>query len=79
LQATPTSISGASFDITVQKNARTFLQSNDDLTLKAGWAIVIYVMNPDSVNLHDVGTPVIITVFTANAQYQKTANVEGAQ
>jgi hypothetical protein len=79
LQVTPISISGASFDIIVQKSARTFAQSNNDLTLKSGWAIVIYMMNPDSVNLHDVGTPVVITAFTANAQYQKTANVEGAQ
>jgi hypothetical protein len=79
LRVTPTSISGASFDITVQNSARTFVESDNDLTLKSGWAIVIYVMNPDSVGLNDVGTPVGITIFTANAQYQKTANVEGAQ
>lgn len=79
LRVTPTSISGSQFDITVQGNARTFLQSNTDLTLKSGSTIVIYVMNPDSIAANDVGMSVGITVFTADAQYQKSANVEGAQ
>ena len=79
LRVTPSSIAGATFDITVQGSARTFIQSNDDLTLKSGWTIVIYVMNPDSIGVNDVGIPVGITILTANAQYQKSANVEGAQ
>jgi hypothetical protein len=79
LQVTQTDINGTSFDITVQGVARTFEQAIDDLTLKSGWTIVIYIMNPDSIGLNDVGTPVGITTFTANAQYQKEAIVEAAQ
>jgi len=49
------------------------------LTLKSGWTIVIYVMNPGSIALNDVGLAVGTTVFTSNAQYYKEANVEAAQ
>jgi len=79
LEVTSTSITGASFDITVQNATRTFQRTNDDLTLKSGWTIVIYIMNPDSVALNDVGITVGITVFTSNAQYYKETNIEAAQ
>ena len=79
LHVTPTDITGTTFDIVVQGTARMFRQAADDLTLKSGWAIVICVMNPDSVALNDVGLTVGITVFTSNAQYYKEANVEAAQ
>ena len=79
LLVTPTNITGASFDITVQGATRTFQQANDDLTLKSGWTIVVYIMNPDSIALNDVGLTVGITIFTANAQYYKETNVEAAQ
>ncbi len=58
---------------------RTFQQATDDLTLKSGWTMVVYVMNPDSVALNDVGITVGITVFTSNAQYYKETNIEAAQ
>jgi len=79
LQVTPINITGSTFDITVQGAPRTFTQANDDVTLKSGWTIVIYVMNPGSVALNDVGLTVGITAFTANAQYYKETNVEAAQ
>jgi len=75
LDVTSTNITGTSFNITVQGATRTFQQASDDLTLKSGWTMVLYVMNPDSVALNDVG----ITVFTSNAQYYKETNIEAAQ
>ncbi|MDH5459674.1 MAG: hypothetical protein OEW71_01385 [Candidatus Bathyarchaeota archaeon] len=75
LEVTSTNITGASFNITVQGATRTFQQAGDDLTLESGWTMVLYVMNPDSVALNDVG----ITVFTSNAQYYKETNIEAAQ
>jgi len=75
LDVTSTNITGASFNITIQGATRTFQQASDDLTLKSGWTMVLYVMNPDSVALNDVG----ITVFTSNAQYYKKTNIEAAQ
>ena len=79
LTVTPNRISGATYSIVVQGAARTFSQAADDITLKSGWTIVLYIMNPDSIALNDVGIPVGITVFTANAQYYKEANIEAAQ
>jgi hypothetical protein len=79
LLVTPTDINGTTFDIVIQGAARTCQQATNDLTLKSGWTIVIYVMNPDSIALNDVGLTVGITIFTANAQYYKETNVEAAQ
>ena len=79
LEVTPTNITGTTFGITVQGATRTFQQGTNDLTVKSGWTIVIYVMNPDSIALNDVGLTVGITAFTSNAQYYKETNVEAAQ
>ncbi|NIO38227.1 hypothetical protein GTO27_11085 [Candidatus Bathyarchaeota archaeon] len=79
LDVTPTNISGSTFDIIVQGSLRSFQQATDDITLKSGWTIIIYLMNPDSIGLNDVGVTVSLTVFTSNAQYLEEANVEAAQ
>lgn len=79
LRVTSTNITGATFSIVVQGATRNFTQANTDLTLKSGWTIVVYAMNPDSIALNDVGLTVGITVFTSNAQYYKGTNVEAAQ
>ncbi|MEM3727759.1 MAG: hypothetical protein QXF75_00985 [Candidatus Bathyarchaeia archaeon] len=59
--------------------SETFQSASNDLTLKSGWTIVIYIENPDSISSKDVGQTVGITVFTANAQYYVEANVEAAE
>jgi hypothetical protein len=79
LQVTNRSIAGVTFDITVEGASQIFRQADDDITLKSGWTIVLYIMNPDSIALNDVGLTVGITIFTANAQYYKETNVEAAQ
>ena len=79
LKVTPNELSGANGTITVQGTAETFDQATDDITLKSGWTMVMYVMNPGSVALNDVGTPVGLAVFSANAQYYKESNVQAAQ
>jgi hypothetical protein len=60
-------------------SGETFQQTTTDLTLKSGWTIVLYIMNPDSIALNDVGIPVGITVFTSNAQYHVETNIAAAQ
>jgi len=60
-------------------DGESFQRASNDLTLKSGWAIVIYIENPDSISSKDVGQTVGITVFTANAQYYVEANVEAAE
>ena len=52
--------------------------ANDELILRSGWSMIIYITNPDHVSVSDIGVTVGITVFTANAQYYKEANVEAA-
>jgi hypothetical protein len=60
-------------------SGETFTAAGSDLTLKSGYTMVLYIENPDSIALNDVGIPVGITVFTSNAQYYKETNVEAAQ
>jgi hypothetical protein len=79
LNVTSNSLSGSTATITVQNASRTFAQSTGDLTLKSGWTMVVYIMNPDSIALNDVGISCGITLFTANAQYYKETNIEAAQ
>jgi len=56
----------------------TLVQAADDLILKSGWSMIVYITNPDHVSVSDIGVTVGITVFTANAQYYKEANVEAS-
>ncbi|MGQ9565083.1 MAG: hypothetical protein ACUVT5_00860 [Candidatus Bathyarchaeales archaeon] len=79
LIVTPTQLSGTTYNHTIQNASRTLTQATDDITLKSGWTIVIYINNPDSVGQNDVGTPVEITVYTANAHWSQECNVEAAQ
>jgi hypothetical protein len=79
LKVTPTQPSGATYSHTIQNASRTLTQATDVITLKSGWTIVIYVYHPDSVGQNDVGTPVEITVFTANAHWTQECHVEAAQ
>lgn len=65
--------------ITVQGTPQNFTRATDDLTLKSGYTMVVYVHEPDSIALNDVGITVGITMFTSNAQYYKETNVEAAQ
>ena len=53
-----------------------FTKSSGDLALKSGYTMVIYIMNPDSITVKDVGITVGVTLFTANAQYYKECNIE---
>jgi hypothetical protein len=65
--------------IEVQGSDRTFTRASDDITLKSGWTVVLYITDPDSIALNDVGITVGITIFTSNAQYYKETNVQAAQ
>ncbi|MGB9960220.1 MAG: hypothetical protein ACPLKQ_06850 [Candidatus Bathyarchaeales archaeon] len=64
--------------ITIGETEHTFRQGNSgtDLTLRSGYTMIIYIDDPDSISLNDIGLTVGITVFTSNAQYYKEANVE---
>ncbi|MEM0007578.1 MAG: hypothetical protein QXR89_04845 [Candidatus Bathyarchaeia archaeon] len=53
--------------------------SGKDITLKSGMTLIIYIDQPDSISLNDIGTTVGITVFTSNAQYYKETNVQAVE
>ena len=48
------------------------------MVLPSGGTIVIYINQPDSVGLNDVGTTIGFTVFTAQAMYYTETNVQAA-
>jgi FlaG/FlaF family flagellin (archaellin) len=50
-------------------------RTSDDLILKSGWSMIVFITNPDSISVNDIGVTVGFTVFTANAQYYKETNV----
>jgi hypothetical protein len=52
--------------------------ASGNLVLKSGNSIVLYIMQPDSVTVNDVGLTVAISVFSAQATYYKETNVEAA-
>ncbi|MCW4047052.1 MAG: hypothetical protein NWE99_05775 [Candidatus Bathyarchaeota archaeon] len=46
------------------------------LVLTSGSTMAIYLNNPDSINVNDIGLTVAITVFTSQAIHYKETNVE---
>jgi len=79
LTVTPSQLTGTSYSHTIQNSSRTLDQASDDVTLKSGYTVVFYIDSPDSIGQNDVGTPVEVTVYTANAHWSQECNVEAAQ
>jgi hypothetical protein len=52
--------------------------TGNSLVLPSGETIVIYVNDPDSITVNDIGLTVAITVFTSQAMYYKETNVQAA-
>jgi len=64
---TSVSLGGSDYNFTV---------ATDDLILKSGYTMVIYIENPDSISINDIGLTVSIEIFTAQAMYYREANVQ---
>ena len=54
----------------------TLEAASDDIVLPSGYSMIVYIKDPGSISLQDVGTTVSIVVFSAQAQYYKECNVE---
>jgi hypothetical protein len=67
--------------ISIGGTGYTFTQgtSGKDITLKSGYTMIVYIDQPDSIALNDVGITVGITIFTSNAQYYKETNVQAVE
>jgi hypothetical protein len=52
--------------------------TGNNLVLPSGETVVIYITNPGSVSVNDIGVTLAITVFTSQAIYYKETNVEAS-
>jgi hypothetical protein len=50
--------------------------AENDLVLPSGCTMLIYIVNPDSITINDIGLTVSITLYTAQAMYYREANVQ---
>jgi hypothetical protein len=53
-----------------------FAVAGNDLILRSGYTMLIYIVNPDSVTINDIGLTVSVTLYTAQAMYYREANVQ---
>ena len=65
-------------DPTYQNDLSAWDDATADLSLKSGQCLVIYIEDPGTISVADIGVTCSITVFTASAQYKVEVNVESA-
>jgi len=53
-----------------------FTLASNDLVLRSGYTMMIYIINPDSITINDIGLTCSITLYTAQAMYYREANVQ---
>jgi hypothetical protein len=63
-------------DISIGGTPYAFNAATTDVILKSGYTVLIYVDDPDSISINDVGLTVSIAIYTANAVHYQEANVE---
>ena len=71
--ATP---SGSENVVTFGSDSYTLEVAQNDLVLPSGYTMLIYIINPDSITINDIGLTVSITLYTAQAMYYREANVQ---
>ncbi len=55
-----------------------YINGTADIPLISGGELLVYIKDPDNIQLDDIGTTVSLAVYTANAQYITEVNVESA-
>jgi len=63
-------------DISIGGTPYPFAAASTDIVLKSGYTAIIYIDDPDSISINDVGLTVSIAIYTANAVHYREANVE---
>ena len=61
---------------TVTTGGFVFSYASTDLVLKSGDTMLLYIVNPDSITINDIGLTVSITIYTAQAMYYQECNVQ---
>jgi len=62
--------------INIGSSNYTFTVANNALVLRSGFTMLLYIVNPDSVTINDIGLTASITLYTAQAMYYREANVQ---
>jgi hypothetical protein len=62
--------------VTLDSADYTFQVAINDLVLRSGYTMLVYIVNPDSITINDIGLTVSITLYTAQAMYYREANVQ---
>jgi hypothetical protein len=62
--------------LTFDSTEYTFTVASSDIVLRSGYTMLIYIVNPDSITINDVGLTVSITLYTAQAMYYRETNVQ---
>jgi hypothetical protein len=62
--------------VTIDNVTYDFKMAPNDLVLKSGYTLLLYIVNPDSISVNDVGLTVGIGLHTAQAVYYRETNVE---
>jgi hypothetical protein len=79
LTVTLTELSSSNKAAPINGTTTPLTEASSVITLKSGYTLVAYIDKPGSIGQNDVGTPVDVTVFTANAQWTQETNVQAAQ
>ena len=66
-------------DLEFTDNFTGYDNATKDLALKSGECLTMYIADPGTISVGDVGTTCSITVFTASAQYKVEVNVESSE
>ncbi|NLF89330.1 hypothetical protein GX563_10980 [Candidatus Bathyarchaeota archaeon] len=53
-----------------------FTLASNDLVLRSGYTMMVYIINPDSITINDIGLTCSITLYTAQAMYYRESNVQ---
>jgi hypothetical protein len=63
-------------EVSIGNGDYNFTVATDDLILRSGYTMLIYIENPDSISINDIGLTVSIEIFTAQAMYYRESNVQ---
>lgn len=66
----------SSLSTSTSVSGQTLKTGTSDITLKSGESMIVYITQPDSITINDIGLTVGITVFTSQAMYYQEANVQ---
>jgi hypothetical protein len=73
-------LADATSDVSIMVGAieYDFIQATTDLVLPSGQTMLMYIQEPDSISVNDIGLTVAMTAFSSQAMYYKETNVQAA-